>query len=169
MSLRRRKNPEAPKGWCSPLVARLADVVFDVRERAYRVNRSARSLEPRDGVWLAWDLRGGGGRAGGANGWLQRVIGSSRAVRMRQNCRLAMRSGVFGFSMRDPTGGNLASDRADRQASAHWTRDGWTRAERLCALTRRHVRKHSGVGRGHAAVLEGEMRDRVLIGSPADT
>src|SRR5258705_7878732 len=51
----------------------LADVVFDSRERAYRLflDRGAHTDAARVAVWLAWDclaFRGGGA---GANGWLQ--------------------------------------------------------------------------------------------------
>jgi hypothetical protein len=76
----------------------LADVVFDVRERAYR-----RYRERDDGlgaarmaVWLAWDTAAFRGEQAIANGWLQRahrlLEGRPDAI---EHAWLALRSGIF--------------------------------------------------------------------------
>ncbi len=53
----------------------LADVVFDSRERAYRlyVARDDRRAAARVAVWLAWDCWAFRGENAVANGWLQRA------------------------------------------------------------------------------------------------
>jgi DNA-binding NarL/FixJ family response regulator len=53
----------------------LADIVFDVRERAYRlyVDRGANVDAARVAVWLAWDCWAFRGESAVANGWLQRA------------------------------------------------------------------------------------------------
>jgi len=53
----------------------LADVVFDSRERAYRLYLDAdrRRDAARIAVWLAWDYRAFHGEGAIANGWLQRA------------------------------------------------------------------------------------------------
>jgi LuxR family transcriptional regulator, maltose regulon positive regulatory protein len=75
-ALRTRETPEALEGlgtaawWLD-----LADVVFDVRERAYRlfVERDDREGAARIAVWLAWDCWAFRGENAVANGWLQRA------------------------------------------------------------------------------------------------
>jgi DNA-binding NarL/FixJ family response regulator len=53
----------------------LADLVFDVRERAYRLYlaRDDRAAAARVAVWLAWDCWAFRGEHAVANGWLQRA------------------------------------------------------------------------------------------------
>jgi LuxR family transcriptional regulator, maltose regulon positive regulatory protein len=53
----------------------LADLVFDSRERAYRlyVARDDRAAAARIAVWLAWDYWAFRGESAVANGWLQRA------------------------------------------------------------------------------------------------
>src|SRR5258707_873022 len=53
----------------------LADIVFDSRERAYRLYlaRDARADAARVAVWLAWDCWAFRGEDAVANGWLQRA------------------------------------------------------------------------------------------------
>jgi len=53
----------------------LADVVFDSRERAYRLylGRDDRASAARVAVWLAWDCWAFRGEHAVANGWLQRA------------------------------------------------------------------------------------------------
>ena len=53
----------------------LADVVFDVRERAYRLylSRDDRAGAARVAVWLAWDYWAFRGEHVVANGWFQRA------------------------------------------------------------------------------------------------
>src|SRR5262249_55806053 len=75
-SLRDRETPEALEGlglaawWLD-----LADVVFDSRERAYRLYHDAadRRGAARVAVWLAWDYWAFRGENAVANGWLQRA------------------------------------------------------------------------------------------------
>ena len=71
-----REIPEALEGlgtaawWLD-----LADLVFDSRERAYRLYLAGgdRAGAARVGVWLAWDYWAFRGESAVANGWLQRA------------------------------------------------------------------------------------------------
>ncbi len=75
-SLSRAETPEAFEGlgltawWLD-----LADLVFDSRERAYRLylDRGDRPSAARVAVWLAWDYWAFRGEHAVANGWLQRA------------------------------------------------------------------------------------------------
>ncbi len=75
-ALRVRETPEALEGlglaswWLDA-----ADVVFDTRERAYRLylERGERPAAARVAVWLAWDCWAFRGETAVANGWLQRA------------------------------------------------------------------------------------------------
>src|SRR5881628_1211192 len=75
-SLRERETPEALEGlglaawWLD-----LADVVFDARERAYRLyrDRGDRRGAARLAVWIAWDTWAFRGEHAVASGWLQRA------------------------------------------------------------------------------------------------
>ena len=53
----------------------LADVVFDARERAYRIyhEQNNRTAAARVAVWLAWDTSAFRGEHAIATGWLQRA------------------------------------------------------------------------------------------------
>jgi LuxR family maltose regulon positive regulatory protein len=74
--LRDHEIPEALEGlgnaawWLD-----MADLVFDCRERAYRlyVAREDRAAAARVAVWLAWDSWAFRGESAVANGWLQRA------------------------------------------------------------------------------------------------
>jgi tetratricopeptide (TPR) repeat protein len=74
--LRQRESPEALEGlglagwWLD-----LADVVFDARERAYRLyrDRGDRRGAARLAVWIAWDTWASRGEHAVASGWLQRT------------------------------------------------------------------------------------------------
>jgi DNA-binding NarL/FixJ family response regulator len=74
--LRHRDNPEALEGlalaswWLDD-----AEVVFDARERAYRLytERGDRRSAARVAVWLAWDAWAFRGEHAVSNGWLQRA------------------------------------------------------------------------------------------------
>jgi DNA-binding NarL/FixJ family response regulator len=76
IALRVRETPEALEGlglaswWLDA-----ADVVFDTRERAYRlyIERDDRRGAARVAVWLAWDCWAFRGEGAVANGWLQRA------------------------------------------------------------------------------------------------
>src|SRR5579872_527232 len=75
-ALQIREFPEALEGlgtaawWLD-----LADIVFDARERAYRLYlaRGDRAGAARIAVWLAWDCWAFRGETAVANGWLQRA------------------------------------------------------------------------------------------------
>src|SRR6478609_1620600 len=75
-ALSKRESPEALEGlglagwWLD-----LADVVFDSRERAYRLylSRDDRRGAARVAVWLAWDYWAFRGEQVVANGWFQRA------------------------------------------------------------------------------------------------
>jgi DNA-binding CsgD family transcriptional regulator len=75
-ALAARESPEALEGlgiaawWLD-----LADVMFDARERAYRLflERDDRTGAARVAVWLAWDCWAFRGENAVANGWLQRA------------------------------------------------------------------------------------------------
>ena len=75
-SLRERESPEALEGlalaawWLDD-----AEVVFDARERAYRLysERADRQSAARIAVWLAWDAWAFRGEHAVSNGWLQRA------------------------------------------------------------------------------------------------
>ena len=75
-ALRIQEFPEALEGlgiaawWLD-----LADLVFDSRERSYRLYlaRSDRAAAARVAVWLAWDSWAFRGEHAVANGWLQRA------------------------------------------------------------------------------------------------
>ena len=75
-----------------------ADLVFDVRERAYRMYRERDDGlgAARMAVWLAWDTAAFRGEHAVANGWLQRA---HRLLDGRpdstEHAWLALRSGVF--------------------------------------------------------------------------
>src|SRR5678816_167810 len=74
--LRERESPDALEGlalaawWLDD-----ADVVFDARERAYRLytERGDRQSAGRIAVWLAWDAWAFRGEHAVSNGWLQRA------------------------------------------------------------------------------------------------
>src|SRR5690348_13135247 len=74
--LQLRETPESLEGlaiaawWLD-----LADVVFDARERAYRLFLAAgsRPAAARIAVWLAWDYWAFRGENAVASGWLQRA------------------------------------------------------------------------------------------------
>jgi LuxR family maltose regulon positive regulatory protein len=75
-ALERRESPEALEGlglaawWLD-----LADVMFDARERAFRLyrDRGDQAGAARVAVWLAWDYWAFRGESAVANGWLQRA------------------------------------------------------------------------------------------------
>jgi LuxR family transcriptional regulator, maltose regulon positive regulatory protein len=99
VSLQTREHPEALEGlglaawWLD-----LADVVFDVRERAYRIYRERDDSlgAARMAVWLAWDTAAFRGEQAIASGWLQRA---RRLLEGRpdatEHAWLALRRGVF--------------------------------------------------------------------------
>ncbi|MEO8070630.1 MAG: response regulator transcription factor [Acidobacteriota bacterium] len=173
MSLQRREDPEALEGlglaawWLD-----LADVVFDARERAYRVYRQRNDSvsAARIAVWIAWDTAAFRGEAAVAKGWLQlahRLLdGQPDSI---EHAWLALRRGVF--ALREDGGPEeaeaLASE-AVRIGRALGAVDYELVGRALHGLARVTA---GNVADGlqeldevNAAVLAGDMSDRVMIG-----
>jgi DNA-binding CsgD family transcriptional regulator len=172
-SLQRRENPEALEGlglaawWLD-----LADVVFDVRERAYRIYRERDDSlgAARMAVWLAWDTVAFRGEHAVANGWLQRAYrlldGQPEAI---EHAWLALRSGVFALlDDGDPEAAARLASEAVRIGQALGAVD----YEMVGRALHGFARVTAGsVAEGlqeldevNAAVLAGEMSDQLFIG-----
>jgi LuxR family maltose regulon positive regulatory protein len=172
-SLQTEDNPEALEGlglaawWLN-----LADVVFDVRERAYRIYRERDDGlgAARMAIWLAWDTAAFRGEHAIANGWLQRA---HRLLEGRpdaaEHAWLALRSGIFALlDDGDPARAEeLASD-AVRIGHALGAVDYEMVGRALHGFARvtagSVVEGLQELDEVNAAVLAGEMSDRVLIG-----
>src|SRR5580765_5316862 len=150
----------------------LADVVFGVRERAYRVYRARDDSlgAARMAVWLAWDTAAFRGEQAIANGWLQRahrlLDGRPDAT---EHAWLALRSGVFALlDDGDPEEAAALASEAVRIGQALGAVD----YEMVGRALHGFARVTAGaVAEGlheldevNAAVLAGEMSDRVMIG-----
>jgi len=150
----------------------LADVVFDARERAYRGYRErGDSLgAARMAVWLAWDTAAFRGEQAVANGWLQRgrrlLEGLPDAP---EHAWLAARAGIWALlDDGDPHEALRLASEAVRVGQAIGAVD--------YEMVGRAVHGFAQVTAGavveglqeldevNAAVLAGEMSDRVLIG-----
>lgn len=171
--LRVEENPEALEGlglaawWLDQ-----ADVVFNVRERAYRIYRERDDSlgAARMAVWLAWDTAAFRGEQAIANGWLQqarRILdGQPDAT---EHAWLALRSGIFALlDDGDPDAAQSFAAEAVRIGQALGAVDYEMVGRALhgfARVTAGHVaeglRELDGV---NAAVLAGEMRDRAMIG-----
>jgi DNA-binding CsgD family transcriptional regulator len=150
----------------------LADLVFDVRERAYRMYR-----EQDDGlgaarmaVWLAWDTAAFRGEHAVANGWLQRA---HRLLDGRpdstEHAWLALRSGVFALlDDGDPQRAQQLASEAVRIGHALGAVDYEMVGRALDGFARvtagSVVEGLQELDEVNAAVLAGEMSDRVMIG-----
>jgi LuxR family maltose regulon positive regulatory protein len=172
-SLEAGENPEALEGlglaawWLD-----LGDVVFDVRERAYRIYRERDDCRgaARVAVWLAWDTAAFRGEQAIANGWLQRA---RQLLEDRpdttEHAWLALRSGIFALlDDGDPDAAERFASDAVRIGQALGEVDYEMVGRALHGLARvtsgsvaEGLRELDGV---NAAVLAGEMRDRVLTG-----
>jgi len=172
-ALQAEESPEALEGlglaawWLDQ-----ADVMFDVRERAYRLyrERGDHVSAARLAVWLAWDTAAFRGEHSIASGWLQ------RAVRLlegqpdtTEHAWLALRSGVFALlDDGDPDAAAALASEAVRIGKALGAVDHEMVGRALHGFARvtagrvaEGLRELDGV---NAAVLAGEMRDRVMIG-----
>jgi DNA-binding NarL/FixJ family response regulator len=173
VALRARESPEALEGlgiaawWLD-----LADVVFDVRERAYRLflGRDDRAGAARMAVWLAWDCWAFRGENAVANGWLQRA---RRLLEGQPDCPerawLECREGALALlEDGDP-------DRAHRHAAEGIRVSQLVRSTDLEMLGRAvqglALVASGAVAEGmraldevNAAVVAGEMKDLVAIG-----
>jgi DNA-binding CsgD family transcriptional regulator len=150
----------------------LADVVFDARERAYRIYRERDDNlgAARMAVWLGWDTAAFRGEHAVANGWMQ------RAQRLLQDCPdatehawLALRRGVFALlDDGDPEEAERLASEAVRIGQAVGAVDHEMVGRALHGFARVTA---GSVAEGlqeldevNAAVLAGEMTDRMMIG-----
>jgi DNA-binding CsgD family transcriptional regulator len=172
-SLRAEENPEALEGlglaawWLD-----LADVVFNARERAYRIYREQDDSlgAARMAVWLAWDTAAFRGEHAVASGWLQqadRILGGRPDA--TEHAWLALRSGIFALlDDGDPEAAESFASEAIRIGRALGAVDYEMVGRALHGFARvtagkiaEGLRELDGV---NAAVLAGEMHDRVMIG-----
>ena len=171
-ALQAEEHPEALEGlglaawWLD-----LDEVVFDVRERAYRIYRECDDSlgAARVAVWIAWDTAAFRGEPTVANGWLQ------RAQRLLDGCAdapehawLALRCGISALL---DDGDPVAAQRFAAEA----VRVGQVVGAADYEWLGRALHGFAGVTAGHvaaglqeldevnAAVLAGEMSDRVLV------
>ena len=150
----------------------LGDTVFDVRERAYRAYRERGDAlgAARMAVWLAWDTAAFRGEQPIANGWLQRarrlLDGQPDAP---EHAWLAARAGIWALlDDGDPHEAQRLASEAVRVGQAIGAVD----YEMVGRAVHGFARVTAGaVAEGlqeldevNAAVLAGELRDRVLIG-----
>jgi len=150
----------------------LADVVFDVRERAYRGYRErGDSLgAARMAVWLAWDTAAFRGEQAVASGWLQRARRLLEGLPdAPEHAWLASRAGIWALlDDGDPHEAEKFAAEAVRVGQATGAVD----YEMVGRAVHGFARVTAGaVAEGlqeldevNAAVLAGEMSDRVLIG-----
>jgi DNA-binding CsgD family transcriptional regulator len=171
--LRDEERPDALEGlalaawWLD-----LADTVFDARERAYRGYRErGDSLgAARMAVWLAWDTAAFRGEQAVANGWLQRA---RRLLEGQpdspEHAWLAARAGIWALlDDGDPEEALRLAAEAVRVAQAIGAVD----YEMVGRAVHGFARVTAGavveglqeLDEVNAAVLAGEMSDRVLIG-----
>jgi ATP/maltotriose-dependent transcriptional regulator MalT len=172
-SLQGDESPEALEGlglaawWLD-----VADVVFDVRERAYRIYRERDDSlgAARMAVWLAWDTAAFRGEQAVANGWLQRAhrLLDGRPE-VKEHAWLALRSGVFALlDDGDPEEAEKLASEAVRIGQALGAVDYEMVGRALHGFARvtagSVVEGLQELDEVNAAVLAGEMSDRVLIG-----
>ena len=172
-SLHTAENPEALEGlglaawWLDR-----GDLVFDARERAYRIyrERDDRLGAARMAVWLAWDTGAFRGEQAIANGWFQRaqrlLDGLPDAP---EHAWLALRRGVFALlSDQDPDRAQELASEAVRIGQALRAVDYELVGRALHGLARvtsgAVVEGLQELDEVNAAVLAGEMTDPMLIG-----
>jgi LuxR family transcriptional regulator, maltose regulon positive regulatory protein len=150
----------------------LSEVVFDARERAYRLYRErGDSLgAARAATWLGWDTAAFRGEHAIASGWLQRaqrlLEGQPETT---EHAWLALRRGAFALlDDGDPDAAEALASDAVRIGQAIGATDYEMVGRALHGFARVTA---GGVTEGlqeldevNAAVLAGEMSDRVMIG-----
>jgi len=173
-----RESPEALEGlalaawWLD-----LADVVFDARERAYKLflERDDRIGAARVAVWLAWDCWAFRGENAVANGWLQRA---RRLVEKEPHCPerawLECREGALAlFEEGNPDSAHDHGAEAIRVGQAVRSTDleMLGRALQGLALVASGAVAEGmrGLDEVNAAIVAGEMKDLVAIGLSAAT
>ena len=149
-----------------------SDVVFDSRERAYRgyLGRGDVVSAARVATWIAWDSSAFRGEDGVANGWLQRA---RRLLDGQQESHahafLAVRAALFALAEEgDADTAEALSTEAIRVSQVLGTVDyemvgralrGWSRV--TVGRVAEGLRELDEVS---AAILAGEVTDRLLIG-----
>src|ERR1700730_13382656 len=172
-ALSSKETPEALEGFgLASWWLALEDDVLVARERAYRlfVDRNDRSGAARVAVWLAWDSCAFRGETAVANGWLQRA---RRLLDGLPDCSerawLELREGALTlFEEGDPDRANDHAARGIRVAQGIGSKDLELlgRALQGLALVAAGAVAEGmcGLDEVNAAVVAGEMTDRVLIG-----
>ena len=173
LALRERETPEALEGlglaawWLD-----LADVVFDARERAYRLYLADgdRVGAARVAVWLGWDCHAFRGESAVGNGWLQRA---RRLLEEHPACAerawLECREGAYAFfDDGDPDRAHAQALEAIRVAQAVRNIDYEMLGRAVAGLA---LVASGAVAEGmraldevNAAVMAGELTDLVAIG-----
>ena len=150
----------------------LAEVVFDSRERAYRAyrGRGDQNAAARLAVWLAWDTAAFRGEASVANGWLERA---GRLLEGQPDSPahafLAERAAVFALL---DEGNPEEAERLAAEAIRIGQAIGAIDHELVGRALHGFARVTTGqvteglreVDEVSAAILAGELRDRVLTG-----
>jgi DNA-binding CsgD family transcriptional regulator len=150
----------------------LADVVFDARERAYRLYQDAghRVAAARVAVWLAWDCWAFRGEDAVANGWLQRARRLLEdAGDVPERAWLEAREGALVlFDHGDPDRAHAHAVATIRAAKAAGSTDleMLGRALQGLALVSSGAVAEGmhGLDEVNAAVVAGEMKDLVAVG-----
>jgi DNA-binding CsgD family transcriptional regulator/tetratricopeptide (TPR) repeat protein len=150
----------------------LADVVFDSRERAYRAYRSRgdHASAARVAVWIGWDSAAFRGEEGVANGWLQRARRLLEAEPdSAAHAFLAERAAVFALlDDGNPEEAETLAAEAIRIGQAIGVVDHEMVGRALHGFARvtmgRVTEGLRELDEVSAAILAGEMSDRLLIG-----
>jgi len=150
----------------------LADVVFDSRERAYREYRSRGDLlaAARIAVWIAWDSAAFRGEEGVARGWLHRARRLLEGQRESpEHAFLAARAAVFALlDDGDPEAAETLALEAIRIGQLLGTTDYEMLGRSLLGFARvttgRVTEGLRELDEVSAAILGGELNDRLLIG-----
>jgi LuxR family transcriptional regulator, maltose regulon positive regulatory protein len=172
-ALRVRESPEALEGLGTAAWGLdLADLVFDSRERAYRLYlaQGDRCAAARVAVWLAWDSWAFRGENAVANGWLQRA---RRLLEDQPPCAerawLEVREGSLClFEEGDPERALSLAHEGIRVAQAAGSTDLEMLGRAVVGLAlvasgsvREGMRS---LDESAAAIIAGEMSDRIVIG-----
>ena len=149
----------------------LAEVVFDSRERAYRGYRTRgdQLSAARLAVWIAWDSAAFRGEEGVAQGWLQRARRLLEdQAESPEHAFLAQRAAVFALHEGDPEQAESLAAEAVRIGQTLGTIDHEMVGRALLGYARvttaRVAEGLRDLDEVSAAILGGELSDRLLIG-----